>query len=42
MNNLFIIMTDRYGCTEEIFNRFINLSFKNKIFYSHSKKIIIV
>lgn len=38
MNNLFIIMTDRDGCTDEIFNRFINLSFKNKIFYSHSKK----
>jgi uncharacterized protein (DUF1919 family) len=37
-NNMFIIMTDRDGCTEQIFQRFTSLKFKNKLFFSHEEK----
>lgn len=37
-DNIFIIMTDRDGCTDTIFKRFDSLKYKNKIFFSHEKK----
>jgi uncharacterized protein (DUF1919 family) len=34
-NNIFIIMTDRDGCTEQIIDRFEKLDYENKILLSH-------
>lgn len=36
-DNIFIIMTDRDGCTEDILNAFDNLNYKNKIIFTHKK-----
>lgn len=33
--NLFIMMCDRDGCTEEIIRRFDKLSYKNKVIFTH-------
>ena len=33
--NLFIMMTDRDGCTDEIIRRFQNLSYKHKVIFTH-------
>lgn len=34
-NNLFIIMTDRDGCTEEMIKEFDELPYKNKVIFTH-------
>lgn len=34
-NNLFIICTDRDGCTYEQIKRFDQLTYKNKIMFTH-------
>lgn len=35
MNNLFVMMTDRNGCTEQDLIDFDNLPFKNKVVFTH-------
>lgn len=35
LNNLFILMTDRDGCTEEILKEFDRLPYKNKVIFTH-------
>lgn len=35
--NLYIMMTDRDGCTEEIIQRFDNLPYKNKVLFTHKE-----
>lgn len=36
-NNVYVIMTDRDDCNEEIFRRFDNLSYKNKVLFTSKK-----
>ncbi|MBE6067110.1 MAG: DUF1919 domain-containing protein [Clostridium lundense] len=36
-DNLYIMMTDRDGCTEEIIKRFNNLSYKNKVLFTNKE-----